>query len=311
MVGWLKAGAAAVVFLAAQAAHAEVFSSAYAPRAGERAEVVIDKCRTTIRNGESRESCGRSIYLGEMLSVDASGGGRMRYTLQSIEPTGDDASAITPELERALENFTLLVTVDEAGFPTSLDNLDETMAHVRSLLASDDANVRRAVDILFERMDARGAAQLFTRDFAGVSMFQAIEAEVGKPVTGQVTMPFPVDPALTIDASATLLVESVDHASGRAHVSYTQIVDEASARPVIQTFVQRMMAASPNQPPDLAEQLAGMRMSRTDEWRAVVDIPSGRVIEMRSRADASVAVAGENRQTIETITLTRRMLPAQ
>ena len=311
----IQAGAFAVALFAAGPALAERFVSAYAPQAGERAEITIDKCRVSVRNGERSESCARSVLLEEVLSPSAQGGGRMRYTLQSVQPLGASAAAaagaLTPDVERALRNFSLLVVVDEAGFPTRVENFDEMMRHVRAFFPADDAGAQRALDAFFERMDAAGAAQLFTRDWAGVSLFQAIEAEVGEPVTGTVTMPFPVDPSLTIDATATLLVQSIDHASRRARITYTQVVDEASARPVVQVFVERMMAAASAPPADMAEQLAAMRISRTDRWDAVVDVPSGRVVEMRSEADAAVAVGDDTRRTTDTITLTRRMLPPQ
>lgn len=315
MRNWVCAAAAAFVLALAPSAGAELadagtFVSAYAPRAGDRAEIIVEKCRSATRDGERTETCGRSVYLEEMLSVLPQGGGRMRYTLQSLTPTGQGASPIPPEMENALQNFSMLLTVDASGFPTRLENMDEMLGHVRNLVGVDDANRERAFEVMFARMDEAGAAQLFTRDWAGVSLFQGIEAEVGKPVRGQIAMPFPVDPSLSIDATATLLVESIDQEAQRANISYTQIVDEESARPVITAFVQRMLAATTgDQSEEVARTLASMRMRRSDEWRAVVDIPSGRVVEMRSRAETYIAVAGEVRETSETINLVRRMLP--
>jgi hypothetical protein len=78
MRGLIKAGAGALALWMASAAHAEIFTSAYQPQTGERAEITIDKCRAVIRNGARTETCGRSVYLEQMISTSSEGGGRMR-----------------------------------------------------------------------------------------------------------------------------------------------------------------------------------------------------------------------------------------
>jgi hypothetical protein len=293
---------------AAGGAAAETFTSAYDPQPGERFELTVDKCRA---NSGEAEQCARTIYLEEVLEDASNGATRVRYAMQSMRFLNRETS---PQEQQAFDfmarNTVLLFHTDEGGAPVLLENREQVMAFAMAVLPPGDDAARERVQTLMAGLSEEALAGMFGKDFSPASVFQAIEIEVGQPHTEALQLPFPFDERQQIAATATLAVTSIDREAGVAHATFRQALDPESASAATRAFLQNLTTGLESEAEARAV-TADMRIERTDEISAVVDLASGRVtrLEMSSRTGASGG--GEDRVRTERLTMTRRMLPNQ
>lgn len=286
-------------------ASAETFVSAYAPRLGERAFIELEKCRSEGAGQDLEQRCVRSRYLEVVLAPARSGAARISYELQAMTlPDGQDLDGLA--LREARLAMTIIFEVDEGGAPVRVENRAEVTeamfaALVRLEGANQDAETLRRARAMYEGMDDAGFAQVIGRDLASLSIFQGIDAEVGVPVTGQLEVPFPLDPNQVVLSNAQLLVSEINRNAGIARAVYTQVTDELSMANVLRSFLQGVPAA---QRPDLSN----VRVVVRDEAHGVIDLASGRTREVIYTRRAEI-VTGETQQVrLERITVRRRML---
>lgn len=295
--GWLALAMPAV---------ADTFVSAYAPQPGERSELIIDKCRSD----DDGERCARSIYLEEFLEDAPSGADRVRYVTQSIEVLGRE---MTPAERAAMQEMARMMTftfhVDESGAPIGIEDREGLMEVLFAIVGADvsDPVALARTRAMFEQMDDATLAQMLGRDFATMSLFQAIELDVGEPYMQPMSFRFPLDASITVEGSATWLVESIDRQAGVARAVYRQALDPESVSAGVRQFIETLVATQAVEPAQRAA-LQGMRVERTDESRAEIDVASGRVVRIETLTRSGVTTDEENRLRVERTTLQRRRL---
>ena len=281
---------------------AETFTSAYDPQPGERFELTIDKCTA---NAGAAEECARSIYLEEVLEDSPNGATRVRYTMQSMQRLGRENTAEEQHgFDLLARNMVLLFHTDEAGVPILIENRQAILDLTMAMIPPDNADARDRMNALLSGMSDEAFAGMFGKDFAPPSIFQAIEIEVGHPVTGSVSLPFPLDETQSIEANATLTLHAIDRTAGVARASFRQAVDPASASAAVRAFLETM--AQETIVPAL---LATIQIERSDEINAVIDLASGRVMQLEMSTRSGVSSGVEDRIRTERLTMTRRMLP--
>lgn len=298
--------ACVALWAAAAPAAADTFVSAYAPLIGERAELQVEKCRSDERGQGLERNCARLVYLEEVLRPARTGARRISYTLQSM--TLPDGQRLDPNaLGQIGVGMTIIFEVDEGGSPVRVENRAAVITSIFETIErlegeALDAESLRTVRGMFERMDEASFAQVMSQDIMPLTIFQGIDATVGEPVVGQLEMPFPLDPNHTVIANAQLLVTSVDRgAGGVARATYTQVLDEASVTRAVAAFVAQIPATR-------GQSLAGMRLNRRDEAQAVIDVASGRTMEVVHTVTKEVSLGAERQLRIERVTVRRRML---
>jgi len=287
------------------AAYAQNFVSAYAPREGERATIQVEKCRSDDAGQNLEANCTRLTYREVVLAPGAGGVLRIGYTLQSVTlPNGQQLNEAA--LRDAGMSVTMIVQADEGGAALRIENRAEvmaaSMAAFRRLEGERfDQATADAARTMVERMDDAGFAQMNTRDLAPLTIFQAIDANVGEPVTGQLQIPFPLNPSQLITSNAQLLVTAMDRGAGTVRATYTQVTDEASV-------VEAMRALLAQLPAERRPDLANVRVSVRDEAQGLIDLASGRTLEVVHTRTAEVSVGAQRQLRVERVTMRRRML---
>lgn len=286
----------AALALAAPAS-AERFVSAFAHRAGDRAELTVQACRSDDQGQGLDQNCGQFVYLEEVLEANAAGA-RVRVTMTTITaPNGQSvpASALGMDLPT-------LFQLDEAGSPLRVENRAEVMANAFALIRrqeNGDPATLQTVRDMFERMDDASYAQLEGKYLTLLSMFQGIEIEVGAPFTAREEMPFPLAPSIAVIADARLSIDSIE--GGIARASYSQTLDEASVLRAVEAF----MVQIPNAQRD---QMRGARIGRTVAISARIDVASGRTTDVTQVITTDTNAGGQRQLRVERVQLRRRAL---
>ena len=285
----------------ATAASGETFQTPYSPTVAQVSKVTLTKCTDVQMTGKATtNNCTTLIYTEEVTAKIAEGY-RIKYTATSGVGTYGDVSL------SLAQRFPFVLITDERGAPLRLENQNELLQNMRTLLTETGAANPDPVIQMFEQLTPENAASILAKDFAALSELQGIGGEVGIPMSAPFSSPFPLKPTETLTGTVSFQYDSIDRPAGVAFAHIDTTYDPKSTGRAMRAFRDDVLAkkGAKNVPRD---DDADWDFAMTSRIAGTVDIKTGETRKILWTRTLDATQNGQKLHRVETSNVERSLL---